>query len=98
MHSAQTAEFTVIRFAQWEFLFALSALFGLYVMHALSRVQEGAEVSERVVIQEFALESLRAVNGLSSLGSMVGGIFPFFDRLFDRIGFRNTRGTARPPP
>jgi MFS family permease len=92
VYSAQTREFTVVRFAQWEFLFALSALFGLYVMHALSRVQEGVEVSERVVIQEFALESLRTVNGLSSLGGgMVGGIFPFFDRLFDRIGFRHNR-------
>lgn len=92
VHSAQAGEFTVVRFAQWEFLFALSALFGLYVMHALSRVREGVEVSERVVIQEFALESMRTVNGLSSLGGgMLGGIFPFFDRLFDRIGFRNNR-------
>ena len=94
-HSAVTGEFTVIRFAQWEFLFALSALFGLYVMHALSRVQEGAEVSERVVIQEFALESLRAVNGLSSLSGMVGGIFPFFDRVFDRLGVRSPLRAAR---
>ena len=94
-HSAVTGEFTVIRFAQWEFLFALSALFGLYVMHALSRVQEGAEVSERVVIQEFALESLRAVNGLSSLSGMVGGIFPFFDRVFDRLGVRSPLRTTR---
>ena len=100
VHSAHATEFTVVRFAHWEFLFALSALFGLYVMHALSRVQEGAEISERVVIQEFALESLRTVNGLSSLGSgMVGGIFPFFDRVFDRIGFRNTRTAGdRPAP
>ena len=60
-------------------------------MHALSRVQEGREVSERVVIQKFAFESLRAVNGLSSLDGMVGGIFPFFDRFFDRIGFRDHR-------
>jgi len=95
-HSAVTGEFTVIRFAQWEFLFGLSALVGLYVMHALSRVQEGREVSERVVIQEFALESLRTVNGLSSLAGMVGGIFPFFDRLFDRIAFRDHR-VVRPP-
>ena len=97
VHSQQATEFTVVRFAHWEFLFAMSALFGLYVMHALSRVQEGAEVSERVVIQEFALESLRTVNNLSSLGGMVGGIFPFFDRLFDRIGFRDRNDVRRGP-
>jgi MFS family permease len=95
VHSTQTAEFTVVRFAQWEFLFALSALFGLYVMHALSRVQEGEEISERVVMQEFALESVRAVNGLSSLSGMVGGIFPFFDRVFERFGLRNNRSAER---
>lgn len=66
-------------------------------MHALSRVQEGEEVSEHVVIQEFALESLRGVNSLSSLGGMVGGMFPFFDRLFDRIGFI-ARGAVRTRP
>jgi MFS family permease len=88
VHSAQTQEFTVVRFAHWEFLFALSALFGLYVMHALSRVQEGVEVDEREVIQEFVFEAWRSVNTLSTIGGTLGAIFPFFDRLFDRIGFR----------
>jgi MFS family permease len=90
VHSARTQEFTVVRFAHWEFLFALSALFGLYVMHALSRVREGVEVAEREVIQDFAFEAWRGVNSLSSLGGTVGAIFPFFDRLFDRIGLRGS--------
>ncbi len=97
VYSEQSSEFTVIRFAQWEFLFALSALFGLYVMHALSRVREGEDVSERVVIQEFALEALQSANMLTSLGGTLGAIFPFFDRLFDRIGFRD-HGAGKPPP
>ena len=94
VYSEKSTEFIVVRFAHWEFLFALSALFGLYVMHALSRVQEGVEVSERVVIQEFALEALQGANSLSSLGGTLGAIFPFFDRLFDWIGLRH-HGDAR---
>jgi MFS family permease len=95
VHSAEAREFTVVRFAHWEFLFALSALFGLYVMHALSRVREGREISEGVVIQEFALEAVRSVNSLSSLGGSVGAIFPFFGRLIERVAFRGG-GTERP--
>jgi MFS family permease len=70
-------EFAVVSFAHWEFLFALSAAAGLYVMHALSRIDEGREVSERVVVQEFALEALRSLNSLSSVGGALGGLFPF---------------------
>ena len=87
VHSASAHEFTVLRFAHWEFLFALSALLGLYVMHALSRVRDGDEVSERIVIQEFALEALRTAEPLTSLGGTLGAIFPFFDKLYDRIAF-----------
>lgn len=81
----QTAEWVVLRFAHWEFLFALAALAGLFVMHTLSRVAEGAEVSERVVIQEFTLETLRGAGGLAAFGGSLGAIFPFFDRLIDRM-------------
>ncbi|HEU4621888.1 MAG TPA: MFS transporter, partial [Burkholderiaceae bacterium] len=42
--STREGEITVVRFAHWEFLFALSAALGLYVMHALSRVSEGSEI------------------------------------------------------
>jgi hypothetical protein len=78
-----TSEVSVLSFAHWEFLFAISALLGLYVMHAVSRIREGAEVSERQVIQEMGLEALRTVNHLSSIGGVLGSVFPF-GRLTDR--------------
>ena len=59
-------EMAIVSFAHWEFLFAISAMSGLYVLHALSRVSEGREVSERQVVQQFALEAWRSVNSLSS--------------------------------
>lgn len=99
VYSESTHELTILRFAHWEFLFALSAIAGLYVMHALSRVQEGADVSERVVIQEFALEAMRSATNLSSVTGFVGGaIFPFFDRLLGRPGAKTpvTMPTAKP--
>lgn len=77
MSSARTSEVTVVAFAHWEFLFALSTCLGLYVMHALSRIEEGTEISEHVVIQELALEALRTVNHLSSIGGVLGGVFSF---------------------
>jgi hypothetical protein len=80
------AEVAVFDFAHWEFLFALSAALGLFVLHALSRVDEDAvarKVSERQVIQEFALEALRTVNHLSSIGGVLGSLFPF-QRLTER--------------
>lgn len=88
--SSQTKEFVVVQFAHWEFLFALSALSGLYVMHALSRIKEVGkdEISEGIVIQAFALEAMRSLDNLSSIGGALGALFPF-DRLFDR--------TLRPP-
>jgi MFS family permease len=98
VYDTRAHEFTVVRFAKWEFLFAISALFGLYVMHALSRVREGPEIAERVVIQEFALEALQSANSLSTLGGTLGAIFPFFDRLFDRIGFKQGWAARAPAP
>jgi MFS family permease len=76
-------EMAVLNFAHWEFLFALSAAIGLYVMHALSRVTEGKDISERVVMQELGLEAMRTVNHLSSIGGVLGTIFSF-DRLVER--------------
>ena len=84
-------EVSVLHFAHWEFLFALSALLGLYVMHAVSRIREGSEVSERRVIQEFGLEALRTVNHISTVGGVLGALFPF-GRLSER------RRRARHPP
>lgn len=90
-------EVSVLAFAHWEFLFALSALLGLYVMHALSRIEEGREVSERVVVQEFALEALRGLNQLSSIGGALGNLFTF-ERLTERRRFWRPDGGRRPPP
>jgi MFS family permease len=89
-----TREVSVLAFAHWEFLFALSALLGLYVMHAVSRVREGSEareVSERRVIQELGLEALRTVNHISTVGGVLGNLFPF-GRLSER------RRRVRTPP
>jgi MFS family permease len=80
-------EIAVFALMHWEFLFALSALLGLYVLHALSRIDEGPEVSERRVMQEFALEALRTVNHLSSIGGVLGTLFPF-----QRLSERRRRG------
>jgi MFS family permease len=99
---SQAQEFTVIGFAHWEFLFAISAALGLYVMHATSRVQEGPQISERVVIQELALEAMRTVNHLSSIGGVLGSVFSFA-RIGGRGGGPGPRAHNRlvkghPPP
>jgi MFS family permease len=83
-------EATMLSFAHWEFLFAISAALGLYVMHALSRIQEGPEVSERVVIQQFGLEALNVLHQLSSIGGVLGSLFPF-ERLSERRRFGRKR-------
>lgn len=70
-------ETTLLQFSHWGFVFAISALLGLYVMHALSRVDEGSEHSERDVVQAFALEAWRTVNTLSSVAGSLGSLFQF---------------------
>lgn len=90
-------EVSVARFAHMEFLFATSALLGLYVMHALSRIGEGSEISERRVMQELGLEAMRSVQQLSSIGGALGALFPF-DRLSERRLFGRPRSLRRPEP
>lgn len=86
-------EMALISFAHWEFLFALSALLGLYVIHALSRIEEGREVSERLVVQAFVLEARRSLNNLSS--AALATLFPF-ERLNERRNWwRGDRRLAR---
>ena len=69
---------TVLRFHHWEFLFGISFVLGGYVLHRLSRIREGREISERVVIQQFAEEAARSVNQLSSIeGLRAVLVFPF---------------------
>lgn len=83
LSQAGSREISVLRFAHYEFLFAISAFLGLYVMHALSRVREGEEVSDRQVIQELLLEAQQTIDKLSTVGGMLGSICSF-DRLSER--------------
>lgn len=76
--------FVALQFQHWEFLFAIAFALGMYVLHALSRVQEGAEISERAVIKNFVLEACRTLElVLSTVASSLESLFPF-GRLFDR--------------
>lgn len=79
----KTQEIAVVGFHHWEFLFAISAVLGFYVMHALSRVQEGPEISERAVMQEFGLEAMRTVNTISSIAGLLA-LIGAFSRLLER--------------
>jgi MFS family permease len=80
----RSAGFVALRFEHWEFLFGLSFAGGLYVMHALSRIREGKEHSERTVIRNFALETGRAFDQISSTAATaLSAVFPL-GRLFDR--------------
>ena len=85
------AEVAVFDFAHWEFLFAISAVLSLYVMHALSRVREGDEISERQVVQQFGLEAMRSVNQLSSVGGVFSAVFPFGRLLLERRRYARAR-------
>jgi MFS family permease len=74
----------VLQFHHWEFLFAISFLLGFYVLHRLSRVQEGEEHSERVVVQQFVLEAFRSIDQLSPIDGLRTVILFPFGRLRDR--------------
>lgn len=86
------SEMAVLVIAHWEFLLIVSALLGLYVLHRLSRVVERGEVDERAVVQEFAIEAARSVDGLSSIGGSLGLLFPF--RRFAAWSAKAWRGGA----
>ena len=77
-------EITVMSFRHWEFLFGLSFVCGWYVLHALSRINEGREHSERVVIQEFVAEASRSLSQLSPIDGLKSVILFPIGRLRDR--------------
>jgi MFS family permease len=81
---ARTREVNVVAFQYWEFLFLLSAALGLYVLHALSRIQEEGQNDERLVVQNFMGEAMRTVTSISSIAGPLGGLFPF--RQLSRFG------------
>jgi MFS family permease len=78
---------TVVNFQHWEFLFALAFALGGYVLHALSRIDEGPEISERAAMQQLVFEARSAV------------LVPF-GRLFERRlrPRRATPAAATPMP
>jgi MFS family permease len=87
---ARSAEVVALKFQHWEFLFAIAFSLGMYVLHALSRVREGSDISERQVIRGFLLESTRVIGSASSTAAgLLEAVFPF-GRLFDRR--RRSRG------
>jgi MFS family permease len=75
---------TVLQFQHWEFLFGISFLLGGYVLHALSRINEGREISERVVMQQFAAEAARSLDQLSPIEGLRAAILFPFGRLKER--------------
>ena len=77
-------ELIVMNFRHWEFLFGLSFLCGAYVLHALSRINEGVEHSERVVIQEFVAEASRSLSQLSPIDGLKDALLFPIGRVRDR--------------
>lgn len=77
-------QITVVKFQHWEFLFGISFLLGWYVLHALSRINEGSEHSERQVIQQFVEEASRSISQLSPIEGLRSVLLFPFGRLRDR--------------
>jgi len=77
-------ELIVLHFRHWEFLFGVSFVCGAYVLHALSRIREGVEHSERVVIQEFVTEASRSLAQLSPIDGLRDVLLVPLGRLRDR--------------
>jgi MFS family permease len=77
-------QITLMNFRHWEFLFGLSFLCGWYVLHALSRIKEGREHSERVVIQQFVSEASRALAQVSPVDGLKDVLLFPLGRLRDR--------------
>ena len=79
-----TQQVRLLQFQHWEFLFAISFLIGFYVLHRLSRIHEGEEHSERMVVQQFVLEAFRSIDQLSPIDGLRTVILFPFGRLRDR--------------
>ncbi|HYF89213.1 MFS transporter [Azospirillum sp.] len=79
------SEVLAMRLRHWEFFFAFSFAIGLYALHALSRVHEKDEASEREAVQLMTLEARRIMRSLSSVGGLrLATAFPF-GRPTDRL-------------
>jgi MFS family permease len=75
---------TVLQFQHWEFLFGISFVLGAYVLHALSRIKEGHEISERVVMQHLAAEAARSLDQLSPIEGLRAALLFPLGRLRER--------------
>ena len=63
----EASSITVLNFRHWHFLFGVSFALGAYVLHALSRINEGAEHSERRVMQELVAEAAALMSPIGRL-------------------------------
>ncbi len=82
--ASASQQITVVRLQHWEFLFGISFLLGWYVLHALSRIDEGKEHSERQVMQQFVEEASRSISQLSPIEGLKSVLLFPFGRLRDR--------------
>ncbi|MDX1429074.1 MAG: MFS transporter, partial [Rhodothermales bacterium] len=60
----------LINFQQWDFLFFISFLIGLYAVHRLSLVTEKGEVEERMVVMELFSALGRELREFSTVGTI----------------------------
>jgi MFS family permease len=87
---------TVLQFQHWEFLFAISFALGWYVLHTLSRIKEGVELSQRVVVQQFVQEAARSIDQLSSIAGLRNVLLYPFGWLSERR--KRPRKPGEPAP
>jgi MFS family permease len=66
----EASSITVVSLRHWEFLFGISFSLGGYVLHVLSRIDEGVEHSERRVMYEFLYEASRSLAQLSPIDGL----------------------------
>ena len=60
----------LINFQEWDFLFFISFVIGLYAVHRLSMVIEKGEVEERIVIMELFSALGRELREFSTVGTI----------------------------
>ena len=73
----EASAIVVVTLRHWEFLFGISFALGAYVLHVLSRIDEGVEHSERRVIYEFLSEASRSIAQLSPIDGLRNAlVFP----------------------
>jgi len=60
----------LLNFQQWDFLFFLSFVIGLYAVHRLSMVVEPGEVEEKVVVSELVAAFGRELREFSTVATI----------------------------